>query len=104
MRLIDADKLQRTEGIFTYRFTDDLDIMSCYAYRYEDIETAPTVEAITIDWINKKRWEIGQTICKERCYPYNTTENEFTYLIDAQIALTRLLEDWKKENEIDRCR
>jgi len=51
MRLIDADKLERTDGLFTYKFTDDLDIMSCCAYRYEDIETAPTVEAIPVEWL-----------------------------------------------------
>ena len=82
MRLIDRDKLQRTEGIFTYRFTDDLDIMSCCAYRYEDVETAPTVKAIPIEYIQK--WNNN--------YIADTMRNGRT-------IINQMLEDWEKENE-----
>ena len=85
MKLIDADKLQRTEGIFTYRFTDDLDIMSCCAYRYEDVETAPTVNAIPIEWIEK--W-------LEICIPHYDYDR-MTHIADVY----EMLEDWEKENE-----
>ena len=90
MKLIDADKLQRTEGIFIYRFTDDLDIMSCCAYRYEDVETAPTVEAIPIEWFKKQISWHSETL---------------TYGAEVyQWVLNRWYEDkeaWEKENEID---
>lgn len=92
MRLIDADKLQRTEGIFTYRFTDDLDIMSCCAYRYEDVETAPTVKAIPIEWIEK--WVDKKTGTK--------IGDEIGYLEEDKKLLIGfiywLVRDWEKEN------
>lgn len=87
MKLIDRDKLQRTEGIFTYRFTDDLDILSCCAYRYEDVETAPTVEAIPVEWI---RNEIASSIEVVRDGDYDHTYAS---------CILQLLERWEKENE-----
>ena len=52
-RLIDADKLKRTEGMFQYQINDAFDRLSASAYRFEDVENAPTVEAIPVEWIKK---------------------------------------------------
>lgn len=53
MRLIDADKLKRTTGIFQYQIKDAFDRLAS-GYKSEDVENAPTVEAIPVEWINKQ--------------------------------------------------
>lgn len=52
MRLIDADKLKRTEGMFQYQINDAFDRLSASAYRFEDVENAPTVEAIPMSYLD----------------------------------------------------
>lgn len=51
MRLIDADKLKGTEGLFQYQINETFDRISASAYRFEDVENAPTIEAIPTEWI-----------------------------------------------------
>lgn len=79
MRLIDADKLKTTKGMFIYQ-TEDADVIAMEAYRWELIEReAPTVEAIPIKWLRtwftKKASLIGMTLMGE------------------------IESDWEKENE-----
>lgn len=76
MRLIDADKLKTTKGMFIYQ-TEDADVIATEAYRWELIEReAPTVKAIPIEWL--KRYEIieGQ-----------------------EVRLQDAINEWEKENE-----
>lgn len=82
MRLIDADKLKRTEGMFQYQINEVFDRLSASAYTFEDVENAPTVEAIPIEWI--KKW------ISER--------NDFPTMPYNQ-HIWNMLEDWETENE-----
>jgi len=91
MRLIDADKLKRTEGMFQYQISDAFDRLSASAYRFEDVENAPTVEAIPVEWIEK--WIETDHNTKRRT-PYY-----YKRLFRSRLKM--MLEDWKKENEND---
>ena len=72
MKLVDVDKLPiKYEGHVVGVWKNDLD-------------NAPTVEAIPIEWIGKY------------------SRGELSY--SDYWAIIRLVGDWKKENEIDRCR
>lgn len=70
MRLIDADKLKPTVGMFTYHGEgeDDSDYIAVQAYRCELIEKeAPTVKAIPIKWLEKEYLgEIRRAGCMPR--------------------------------------
>ena len=82
MRLIDADKLKTTAVLGM-----QLQYVDCtYYYFYEEdiIANAPTVEAIPVDWIEKK--------CRELY--------EHLYL-DESLGVQMLLRDWEKENGKD---
>ena len=87
MKLIDI------ENINPIRCPQSIEEMRMWLYEM------PSVKAIPIEWINQKRFEIGRKICEERCIPYNTTEEEFEFMIYYQIALTKIIEDWRKEHE-----
>ncbi len=84
MRLIDADKL--LEPGYTDMF--DAPIRFAMVSR-QAIETAPTVKAIPIEWIeewqNRHEWEYES---------YFTMRNG-----KPKYAIECLLEDWEKENE-----
>ena len=68
MRLIDADRLRAKITAMVTR---------PHQFMYE-IERAPTVEAITVEWIEKK---------------LNCCDN-----INAEIFVKALIRDWRKEN------
>lgn len=72
MRLIDADKL--IEPGYTDMFDEPIrfDMVSRYA-----IETAPTVKAIPIEWIEEWGWKNGMS---------------------ESMSLRVMIEDWEKEN------
>ncbi len=75
MRLIDADKLK-----------EELEVNGL-GYQYYMLDNAPTVEAITVEWIKryaKKGGRIANIL-----FPFE---------------IEMMLEDWEKKNEIDRCR
>lgn len=78
MRLIDADKIiQKTYGVVIedmFHMDETVDVIS-----RKDIDNAPTVEAITVEWIND--W-------------LNTGRNAKYF-----ITIMKMLEDWEKENE-----
>ena len=85
MRLIDADKLQikhfvqRGDQPIGYEGTQPLyDYTDLIAY---DVDNAPTVKAIPIEWINN--W-------------LNTGRNAKYF-----IPMMRMVEDWEKENDRD---
>lgn len=87
MRLIDADNLKPTEGMFIYQTKDRDTVVAVEAYRWELIKReAPTVKAIPIEWIMKKLIEADNTgmgiddWSAKDCYRY-------------------VLEQWEKENE-----
>ena len=82
MRLIDADKLKRTEGIFQYQISESFDRISASAYTFEDVENAPTVDAIPIEWI-KETIKLAENVQASKYAEH----------------LRILLEDWEKENE-----
>lgn len=77
-RLIDVDRLPIKYDGHT------VSVWKC------DIDNAPTVEAIPIEWI--KKW----------CNEHNRKSLEERLL--KRYGVITMLEDWEKENEIDRCR
>lgn len=76
MRLIDADKLLPKLWV-------------CYEENKPIVDAEPTVEAIPIEWLKLK---IDTVL---NIYPNGNDETE---------VLCKLLYDWEKENEINRCR
>ena len=81
MRLIDADKIiQKTYGVVIedmFHMHETVEVVSVI-----DIEKAPTIKAITVEWINN--W-------------LNTGRNAKYF-----IPMMKMLEDWEKENELVR--
>lgn len=73
MRLIDADKL--LEPGYTDMF--DAPIRFAMVSRYA-IETAPTVKAIPVEWIEEWGWKNGMS---------------------ESMSLRVMIDDWEKENE-----
>ena len=76
MRLIDADRLRAKITAMVTR---------PHQFMYE-IERAPTVEAIPIEWI--KRY-----IAEEGIYP-----NRELLSVELADAIERMIENWEKEN------
>ena len=85
MRLIDADKLKRTTGIFQYQIKDAFDRLAS-GYKSEDVENAPTVEAIPVEWVN----QFVIDTCKSS---HDDSLPAFLYWLDKMVA------KWRKENE-----
>lgn len=90
MRLIDADKLKPTPGMFIYKSEkeDETDVISMEAYRWDLIEReAPTVKAIPIEWIkewqNRHEWEYESFFTMREGIP--------------KYAIECMIEDWEKE-------
>ena len=76
MRLIDADNLKPTKGMFLYQ-TEEADVIATEAYRWELIEReAPTVKAIPIEWLINYEIKNGQ-----------------------ETRLQEAITQWEKENE-----
>lgn len=80
MRLIDADNLKKVLGFFVYKLDQDTDIVTCEMYPVSEIENAPTVEAIPVEWV--KKW---------------IPKNEERYALGVN-PVRDLLKDWEKEN------
>ena len=82
MRLIDADKtLQEKWSVEIkdmFHMTETVEVVSAI-----DIEKAPTVEAIPIEWLQKKydKWKDRDMLGWSYC-------------------IKLLIEDWEKENEV----
>lgn len=79
MRLIDTDKLELKETV-RIQLCGLKEYFALYSYTKEQIEEAPTIEAIPIEWI--KKWQANHTI-------EGTTRN---------LVIFGLLHDWEKEN------
>lgn len=78
MRLIDADKLLEPG------YTDMFDVPTRFAMVSRNaIETAPTVKAITVEWIENYT---------RQNFPLEHREVVLGFIAD-------MLEDWEKENE-----
>ena len=82
MRLIDADELKALRGVAIYATDEktDTQIITASVYRREEIDKAPTVEAIPIEWIKK----YGE-------------ENDEIVEMALHDVLYWLIEDWEKE-------
>ena len=78
MRLIDADKVETT-AVLALKL-QHANSRYYYFYEEETIEKAPTVDAITVEFIEKQ-------IAK-----YNDWNEDVEPLL-------KLIEDWRKENE-----
>ena len=90
MRLIDADAIYYKRiyipiGDGTYH--RDLIIFKC------DIDAQPTIDAIPVDWIEKKIKYIRQYL--ENCEGEPFTDG----LRSKVIAYEKLIEDWRKEHD-----
>ena len=95
MRLIDADKLELKH--YVQRVTDKpigyggtQPIYANYDIIAYDVDNAPTVNAIPIEWIVKRINYYSDLILK------HPNEKELLY---SQTELISLLEDWERENE-----
>ena len=79
MRLIDADELKALRGVAIYAADEKTDtkIITASVYRREEIDKAPTVDAIPIDWLKKKM----------------TAEP----ITERYIVWCELIEDWREE-------
>lgn len=75
MRLIDADKLHYIHKYFVDTLKGDIVVFG------KEIDKAPTVKAIPIEWI--KEW----------------IERDDNYF-DKRYAIEDMLDDWEKENEV----
>ena len=104
MRLIDADKLKRTEGMFQYQINDAFDRLSASAYRFEDVENAPTVEAIPVSFLERLIFEAKQSkeLLKEE-YRYFTSIYGHTIepiTCDQAISLIEgIIDYWQDEKQ-----
>ena len=78
MRLIDADKLELKETV-RIQLCGLKEYVALYSYTKEQIEEAPTVKAIPIEWIEKYIWSA------------DTHEEKET--------LRKMYISWEKENE-----
>ena len=92
MRLIDADELKALRGVAIYATDEktDTQIITASVYRREEIDKAPTVEAIPIEWIEGRIKDIMQT-------PDLTDEPWFPITHAEVVILEDLIEDWEKE-------
>ena len=99
MRLIDADKLKRTEGTFQYQINDSFDRLSVSAYRFEDVENAPTVDAIPVEWLKNKRDELEKEY-HDLFHAYTDEGmNDQVRVLNDLHAFRTVLRYWEKENE-----
>ena len=78
MRLIDTDKLELKETV-RIQLCGLKEYVALYSYTKEQIEEAPTVKAIPIEWIEKYIWSA------------DTHEEKET--------LRKMYISWEKENE-----
>ena len=76
-RLIDADEIiKKTYGVVIedmFHMDETVDVIS-----RKDIDNAPTIEAIPIEWIEKWGWKNGMS---------------------ESMSLRVMIDDWEKENE-----
>lgn len=85
MRLIDADRLR--ENIMAQELWNVSDLV------YDSIRNAPTVEAIPIEWLNKRAEEIAFAYWTSARNKMTLPLNELPLLID------QIIGEWEKENE-----
>lgn len=86
MKLINADNLVRTVGY--YRLRDGEDIQIRYV-AIEQIDNAPTVDAIPTEWIkNYVRHKASKGFTEIDCY-WQFWEDD----------VLKMVADWEKENE-----
>lgn len=98
MRLIDADKLELkhfvqrvTEQPISYEGTQP--IYANYDIISYDVDNAPTVKAIPIEWLNKRVEEIVFAYWTNARNKMTLPLNELPLLID------QIIGEWEKENE-----
>lgn len=88
MRLIDADKLHYIRKWFEDSGKSEVVVFA------KEIDKAPTVKAISVEWIEKYAKRFIEL----------ENRNYFAYrgFSDIGEAILNMLENWEKENEIDR--
>ena len=101
MRLIDADKLELKH--YVQRVTDKpigyggtQPVYANYDIIAYDVDHAPTVEAIPIEWIKKQI----EKYVEWTTFKFHIDVDD----IEARNCLEYLLEDWEKENETNQQR
>ena len=84
MRLIDADELKALRGVAIYATDEKTDtkIITASVYRREEIDKAPTVDAIPISWIRKQA---------------ENAQDNHLYPEIVEAALVDLIEEWREE-------
>lgn len=84
MRLIDADGLKPLRGVAIYATDEKTDtkIITASVYRREDIDNAPTIEAIPVEWLRKYVDEHDEIV-----------EEGLYWIVEG------IIEDWEEENE-----
>lgn len=92
MRLIDADKL-KLEQIARIQLGEMQEYFALYSYSKNQIEEAPAVEAIPIDWLMQKADEYANTNITYADEPYQFTAQEIA------LAIALLVREWRIENE-----
>lgn len=89
MRLIDADKLHYIRKWFEESGKSEIVVFG------KEIDKAPTVDAIPIEWI--ERWLDRVTGTKD-----GDDISEYHDIVKGGILFINMLErDWEKENEVD---
>ena len=86
MRLIDADEFAIEEPkLWDWSSVDGISSTAVLKQCIWDVQCAPTVKAIPIEWIEE----------------YRQNREDYADEYNAKAVLKRLLETWEKENEID---
>lgn len=86
MRLIDADKLKQ-----------ELEVNGL-GYQYYMLDNAPTVEAITVEWLLKRAKLCTTEYANCLYYSVEAWRTEQKCMVNGQWKFPK---DWEKENEID---
>lgn len=93
--MIDADELPAVNTIATANGRE-VEIVSWVPLR--QIEDAPTVEAIPIEWITQYREKLTAELETDGM---ETAEGLLVFLGGGLIGIERMLKEWEKENETD---
>lgn len=99
MRLIDADKLEIKETV-RIQLCGLKEYVALYSFTKEQIEEAPTVKAIPIEWILKYRFNNRGEITY---YSIDAIDHMLSEWCEASnIDMWDMIDKWEKENEIDK--
>ena len=92
MRLIDADKLKIRNVSADYWYT-------VMGVTEDDIDNAPTVKAIPIEWLKNKRDELEKEYYDLFHAYTDESKNNQVWLLNNFRAFNTVLRYWEKEND-----